>query len=311
AGLGACVAAALDVRDRLETDPNGDEAGRSELDGRIVVESVVGEEEGGVGAAAAALSNPYPFERDAAVVAEPTRLRPVVATEGSLMVRLRLGGRSAHAATPWAGESVLPHFERIRAALAEFEAERSREITHPLYGEFPVPWPVVVGRVSAGSWASTVPASLVAELRVGVAPGETVDDVENALRRLLDRVAAEDPWTETHPPELERFSVQFEPSEVDPGEPIVRAIQAGIDAAGLPWEHRVPRGATYGADARHYLEAGVPTVLFGPGDVRQAHFPDESVAWTDVEAAREAIGAAAERFLRAGRNGRGPTPDGT
>lgn len=298
-GLGACLAAALDVRERR----NEEGVSGTQFDGRIVVESVVGEEEGGIGAAAAALSNPYPFERDAAIVAEPTRLQPVVASEGSLMVRLRLEGRSAHAATPWTGESVLPHFERIRTALEELEAERATRVTHPLYGVFSVPWPIVVGTVRAGTWASTVPATLLAELRVGVAPGETVDGVEAEVRDRIRRLAEDDPWTAEHPPELERFSVQFEPCEIDPGEPIVRAIQSGIDAAGLPPEHRTPQGVTYGADARHYVAAGVPAVLFGPGDVLQAHFPDESIAWEEVEAARRAIGAAAVRFLQNGRDG--------
>ncbi|MEF8779757.1 MAG: M20/M25/M40 family metallo-hydrolase [Haloferacaceae archaeon] len=292
-GLGACLGAALDVRQRVT-----DGSGTVPLDGRVVVESVVGEEEGGIGAAAAALENPYPFARDAAIVAEPTRLRPVVASEGSLMVRLRLEGRSAHAATRWAGESVLPHFERIRQALEEFEADRAARVNHPLYEEYPVPWPVVVGTVRSGSWASTVPSGLTAHLRVGVAPGETVDAVEAELRETVRRVAMADPWTAEHPPSLERFSVQFEPCEIDPEEPIVRAIQCGIDAAGLSAGHREPRGVTYGADVRHLVDAGIPAVLFGPGDVLRAHFPGESIAWSEVETARKAIGEAAVQFLR-------------
>lgn len=292
-GLGACVGAALDVRQRA-----ADGSGNVSIDGRVVVESVAGEEGGGIGAAAAALENPYPFDRDAAIVAEPTRLRPVVASEGSLMVRLRLEGRSAHAATRWAGESVLPHFERVRKALEELEADRATRVDHALYEAFPVPWPVVVGTVRAGSWASTVPAGLTAQLRVGVAPGETVDAVEGELRRTVRRVAEADPWTAEHPPTLDRFSVQFEPCEVSPGEPVVRAVQSGIDAAGLSAEHREPRGVTYGADVRHFVDAGIPAVLFGPGDVLQAHFPDESIAWSEVETARGVIGEAAVRFLR-------------
>ena len=165
-GLAACVfAACVFAAKRLAADGAGD------LDGRVVVEGVAGEEEGGVGAAAAALDNPYPFERDAAVVAEPTELTPVVASEGSLMKRLRITGRSSHAATPWRGESVLPHFEAIERAFEELAAEREDRVTHPLYEAFPTKWPVVCGTVDAGDWASTVPASLTAEWRIGVAPG--------------------------------------------------------------------------------------------------------------------------------------------
>jgi acetylornithine deacetylase len=289
-GVAACAGAALDVRAAVE-------AGELDLPAgglRVVVEAVAGEEDGGYGAATAALANPYPFERDAAIVAEPTELRPVVATEGSLMARLELSGRSAHAATPWRGEDVLPRFEAIRKAFMALESERCESVTHPLYTEFPVPWPVVCGAVDAGSWASTVPASLTAEFRIGVAPGETVDEVEDAFRERLEAVAAEDAWLRERPPTFERFSVQFEPAEVDVDEPIVEAARAGLVDAGLP--NPEPTGATYGADSRHYVAAGIPTVLLGPGTVTEAHYPDETIAWNEVEKGRAAIAAAVGRF---------------
>lgn len=281
-GLAACVFAALELRD-------------ADVDGRVVVESVVGEEEGGVGAAAAALSNPYPFERDACVIAEPTELRPVVACEGSAMMRLELTGRSAHAATPWRGEDVLPRFERVREAFDDLERERCERVTHPLYDDYPVAWPVVCGTVRAGSWASTVPAEHVSEWRLGVAPGETVAGVEREFRDRLESVVAGDPWLADHPPTFERFSVQFEPSEISPGEPVVRAVQAGMVEQGL--DATEPVGVTYGADARHYVEAGIPTVLFGPGSIDEAHYPDETVDWREVEAATGTLAAAARAYL--------------
>ncbi|WP_129112874.1 M20/M25/M40 family metallo-hydrolase [Halegenticoccus tardaugens] len=268
------------------------------LDGRIVVESVAGEEDGGIGAAAAAMDNPYPFERDAAVVTEPTELRPVIATEGSVMKRLRLAGRSAHAARTWRGESVLPHFERIRAAFAELEAERAERVTHPLYERFDNPWPINFGTVEAGSWASSVPASLVAELRLGVAPGETVESVEAEFEEALGRVVADSEWLSAHPPSFDRFSVQFEAAETDADEPIVATLREAMDAHGL--SSTEPRGETYGADSRHYVEAGIPTVVFGPGSVDQAHFPDETIDWEEVLVAGDVLAGTARRFLRAG-----------
>ncbi|WP_254536776.1 M20/M25/M40 family metallo-hydrolase [Halomarina litorea] len=286
-GLAACVYAARALGDRAE-------AGEVDVDGRVVVESVAGEEEGGIGAAAAALDSPYPFGRDAAIIAEPTELTPVVASEGSLMVELELTGRSAHAATRWRGESVLPHFERVRAALDDFETEREESVTHPLYEAFPVAWPVVVGTVRAGEWASTVPDHLVAEARVGVAPGETVAEVETALREHLASLADADPWLADHL-SMDRSGIQFEASEISPDEPVVRAVQAGMATHGLADDE--PRGVTYGADARHYVEAGVPTVLFGPGSIEEAHFPDETIHWPDVERAGAVLSAAAAVYL--------------
>ena len=211
------------------------------------------------------------------------------------MARLSVTGRQAHAATRWLGEDVLDHFERIREGLQALEAERHEEVTHPLYDEFPVRWPVVIGRVEAGAWASNVPADLTAEMRVGVAPGETVSDVERAVRERVQAVAEEDEWTTAHPPELERFTVQFESAEIDPDEPVVGAVRSGLAAVGLGDSE--PRGATYGADQRHFVAAGVPAVVFGPGDIEQAHFPDETIDWDEVETAAEALAESARAYL--------------
>jgi len=285
--VAACVFAALDAADRAED---------ADLNGRLVVEAVAGEEEGGIGAAAAALSNPYPFERDATIVAEPTELTPITATEGTVMKRLEIQGRAAHAASRWRGEDVLPHFERIRAAFEDLEAERGETVTHPLYEEYPVPWPIVIGKVQAGNWASSVPSSLTAEMRFGVAPGETVDEVEQQYEEALQAVVDADDWLSEHPPSFERFSIQFEPAETDPDEPIVRTLREAMLDTGLP--ETDPRGATYGADSRHYVAAGIPTVVFGPGTIEQTHFPDETIEWADVEQARETIAETAVQFLQ-------------
>lgn len=286
-GLAACVFAALELAEHSDD--------RKVLNGRVVVEGVVGEEAGGLGAATAALDNPYPFERDAAIIAEPTSLTPVIACEGSLMKRLRVPGRSAHAATPWRGESALDHFDAIREAFSALAAEREERVTHPLYEDYPTKWPVVCGTVEAGEWASSVPSSLTAEWRIGVAPGETVAEVEAAFDERLDEVVANSEWLTEHPPEFERFSVQFEPSEVDQDEPVVRAVQAGMRANGL--DETAPRGVTYGADARHYVDAGIPTVLFGPGDIEQAHFPDETIDFRAVETAVDVLADATADLL--------------
>ncbi|WP_435156725.1 ArgE/DapE family deacylase [Haladaptatus sp. DFWS20] len=282
--LAACIFAAKYVHD-VEND----------LDGRVVVESVVGEEEGGIGAVAAALSNPYRFERDAAIITEPTELDVVTAVEGSVMMNLEIEGRSAHAATRWEGESVLPHFERIRAAFRELEANRNDRVTHPLYESFPISWPVNFGVVDAGTWASSVPAHLSSEIRIGVAPGETNEEVETEFRDELDTVVAESDWLSTHPPTFERRAIQFEPAEIDADEPVVTALQTAMRNRGL--NDTDPRGATYGADSRHYIAAGIPTVLFGAGSIKQAHFPNETVEWSEVLTATEVLADATVEFL--------------
>ena len=289
-GVVACVFAALAVAERADREGE-------DLDGRIVVESVAGEEEGGIGAAAAAMENPYPFERDAALIAEPTDFDVVIAAEGSLMKRLEIVGESAHAARTWEGESVLPHFERIRRAFEELERERAERVTHPLFEAFENPWPVNFGTVEAGTWASSVPAQLTSEIRIGVAPHETVAGVEAEFEAALDGIVEESDWLRAHPPAFERFSVQFEGSEIDRTEPVVERLVEAAAERGIADPAYL--GFTGGTDARHYIEAGIPTVVFGPGSVDLAHKPDEHVRWDDVVRASEIIAATAESYLAA------------
>jgi acetylornithine deacetylase len=60
-----------------------------------------------------------------------------------------------------------------------------------------------------------------------------------------------------------------------------------------------PLGETYGADNRHYVAAGIPTVVFGPGRIEEAHFPDETLVWEDALLAGEVLVDAVEGYLEA------------
>lgn len=86
-----------------------------------------------------------------------------------------------------------------------------------------------------------------------------------------------------------------DPADIDAAEQVVRALQHGMETTGL--SDTDPRGATYGADSRHYVAADIPTVVFGPGSIDQAHLSDESIRWPEVEQARATIAATAESFL--------------
>jgi acetylornithine deacetylase len=283
-GLAGLLYAVVAFRER-----HGDD-----IDGRIVVESVVGEETGGVGTKAAVEDSPYDFQRDGVIIAEPTELGMVTATEGSLMVTVTVEGRSAHAATRWEGESVLPHFETIRQAFLALESERNEQVTHPLYETSPIAWPVNFGIVEAGSWASSVPAHLESDVRIGVAPGETIDAVERAFRERLQTVVDQSDWLQSHSPTMERRDIQFIPAEVEQDVPVVQALQRSLNSYGLDSS---PQGATYGADSRLFVENGIPAVVFGPGSVDRAHFPNEYIDWDEVLESIAIVAEAAHEFL--------------
>ena len=140
--------------------------------------SVAAEEDGGLGAFAA-------LARDDAfggcIIAEPTGGDVVCAHGGALTWTGMISGRSAHASDRLAGVSAIDRFLPVYAALQQLEAELNTDVRHPLLQAHALPYPLSVGRVAAGDWASTVPDELVFEGRVGVPVGMTAAEVRNRL----------------------------------------------------------------------------------------------------------------------------------
>ncbi len=261
------------------------EAAGVELAGDGTVTATVGEENGGLGAHSAALRG---YHADAALITEPTRLRLVPAQGGSLVFRLTVPGRSAHAAVRGSGVSALEKFVPLFGALRELERERNATLSHPLYDHLENKVPIEIGRVRAGNWASTVPEELVAEGRAGLVPGEEVDEFKAQVRERLSSVADGDPWLRENPPNIEWFGGQFAPAEVPVDAPICEALKRA-HALATGREPAV-EGVSYGADMRLFIRFGeTPCVMYGAGDVRDAHGPDEHISIPDLVTATKTV----------------------
>jgi acetylornithine deacetylase len=262
------------------------------LRGRLIVQSVVGEEDGGIGTFAMAQRG---YRADAAVVLEPTRLRIIPAQAGALSFRVRISGRAAHASVRYEGVSAIEKFELVEARLRQLERSLNAQ-PHPLFKQYPIAYPLSIGRVRAGSWSSTVPDQLECEGRVGVPIGMASTEVRRQFAAAIMDVAQRDPWLVDHPAQVEWHGGQFDAVEVDPGLPAFRALrEAHADEFGVAPELE---GAPYGSDMRLLVhEADTPTLLYGPGDIRNAHATDEWIAVDEVAQAARVVTAAAARYL--------------
>jgi acetylornithine deacetylase len=248
------------------------------LRGDVTVAATVGEENGGLGALSTVLRG---YRADAAIITEPTRLALVPAQGGSLVFRLKIPGRSAHAAVRDEGVSALEKFVPIFEKLLELEQERNGVLSHPLYDGVSNKVPINIGVVRAGNWASTVPESLVAEGRVGLIPGEEVDPFKDLVAERIATVAERDPWLRDHQPQLEWFGGQFAPAEVEPDAPICEAVKKAHKR--VTGEVPAVEGVPYGADMRLFIRfGGMPCVMYGAGDVNMAHAPDEHISITEL-----------------------------
>jgi acetylornithine deacetylase len=248
------------------------------LKGQVIIESVIGEEDGGIGALAATLRG---YTADGAVIMEPTELKIAPAQAGALCFRIKVHGLSAHACVREEGVSALEKFIPIHNALMELEKQRNQRVDNPLYAGFELPIPLNMGKVHCGNWPSTVPESLVLEGRYGVAVDEDIDAAKQEFIDALNRVVEADTWLCEHPPEMEWWGGQFKPASVPVSDPIVETVIAAYE--DIVGDSPILEGVTYGSDMRHLVNVGkTPTLLFGPGDVRDCHKPNESVLIEDL-----------------------------
>jgi len=252
------------------------------LRGDVLVASVQGEEDGGLGTFALLQRG---WRADACVIAEPTDLDVIPANSGALTFRLRVHGQATHAARRTEGVSAVEKFWPVWKALQELEARRHLTVD-PLMDRWPLAHPLSIGSVSAGDWASSVPDLLVAEGRIGVALDEPMADTRAALEETVAEVNATDPWFRDHPVEVEWWGGQFASGRLPADSDLAARVQAAhLATAGVGALAPDVYGAPYGSDLRLLTGlGGIPTVQYGPGDVRLAHGPQEAVVVADVVA---------------------------
>lgn len=254
----------------------------------VVLQSVIGEESSGVGSLAAVLRGHC---GDAAVVLEPTRLAVCPVGAGAASFRLTVRGKAAHGALRAEGVSALDKLADVLEWLRELESGRNRNFHHESFRPGELVAAIAVGKVAGGVWPSSLPESVVAEGRYGVLPGESLADARRIFEEHLRECSARDEWLNTQPVEVEWFEGQFEPAETPRSAALVGLVeQAHSDATGTP---AAVHGVPYGSDLRFFTnQAGIPAVLYGPGDIRHAHSVDESVPIQEVIAAARTLALA-------------------
>lgn len=255
------------------------------LERAFAVHTVVSEEDGGLGAFATMLRG---HTGDAAVITEPTSGRIVTANAGALTFALTVPGRAAHGSMRLEGVNALDAFLPIYRRLRELEAERNAN-PDPLFRDLTLPYPISVGRVSVGEWASSVPDILVAEGRLRVALGEDPAAARAAFEAAVADVSSTDPWLRDNPAVVTWPGDQFASGRLRDDHPFIDEVATSItDLSGGPSPTR--SAAPYGSDLRLYAGiGGIPSLNYGPGDVRFAHAPREQVELAEVVAVTRAL----------------------
>ena len=214
------------------------------------------------------------FRADAAVVGEPTDLRVIHAHKGALRWRILTKGLAVHSSVPDRGVNAIYQMRRVVDVIENGLAPSLHGRRHPLLGEATVS----VGTIRGGTQPNVVPAECEIEVDRRLLPGEREEDATSELRRRLDDLARGDPRFHFTIEETQHFP----PFEQDREAPVARLT---ADACRKVLGEATLEMAPWASNAGTFREAGVPSVLFGPGSIRQAHTAMEYIELNELEKA--------------------------
>jgi acetylornithine deacetylase len=231
----------------------------------VVLACTVDEEFTHTGSSRLAESN---LGAELAVVAEPTSLDLVHSHKGALRWKIRTTGVACHSSTPQLGVNAIFRMIGVLQALERYAASLSRSDPDPILG----PPSLSVGRIEGGQSVNVVPDWCEIEVDRRLIPGEDAATCLRDAHATLDQDPGVAGSFEFGPPWVQMPALKSR--AVDWFDPLSRAIEA---ATGRP--ARLV-GVPFGTDAGPLSARGMPCVVFGPGDIAQAHTKDE---WVDLE----------------------------
>lgn len=266
-GRGACdtkgsVAAMLSAVLQVARSPNRPRSTE------IIFAALVDEEHGQFGSRTLARKGP---RANLAVIGEPTQLKVVTAHKGDVWLRLSTKGKAAHGARPDLGDNAVHTMARIVDLLEGDYAAELRRRRHPLLGS-----PTInVGSIQGGTQPNIVPDRCEITLDRRTIPGETEESVRREIQALLKK---------------HKLAAMFDnekvapciPLETDPNLPLVQLF---MNTA----RQRRSVGVDFFCDAAPLAQGGIPSIVFGPGDIAQAHTADEWISLRSLEDATQML----------------------
>lgn len=229
----------------------------------IVFAGLIDEENQQLGSRALSRSR---LRADLGIVGEPTRLEVVTAHKGDVWAQIETRGKAAHGARPDLGINAVRSMARVVELLeGDYAAELARRPVHPLLGG-----PTInVGMIRGGSQPNIVPDRCVIEVDRRTVPGETEAGAKREIASFLRK-------RDVKATLVDMKGVTAPPLETDPNLPWVQRF---LNATG----RRETRGVTYFCDAAILALGGIPCVVFGPGDIAQAHTAREWISIASLE----------------------------
>lgn len=214
---------------------------------------------------------------DFAVVAEPTQLNIVHAHKGVVRWNMMTAGKSCHSSSPERGVNAVYRMGRLLQAIERYAEHLRGTRVDPLLG----PATLSIGMIAGGTSVNTVPDRCRIEVDRRVVTGEDPDNAPDELMAYLKDKGNLDFPVECDRPWMSKGALSPKLS----GELTKLLGQAINSVVGKHEVQVVP----FGTDASTLADAGIPSVVFGPGDIACAHTKDEWVPLDEVQKAGEIL----------------------
>jgi len=246
------------------------------------IQIVIEEEVGGNGSLAAILSG---YKGDGVIVMEASNLNIHPANRGAIWFRITIKGKPVHMGRKYEGVNAIEKMMKVIESLQNYERkllEESRNI--PLFEEYSNPVQVNVGTIKGGEWPSMVADEAVIEGGVGFLPNKSIPRIKKELKEILS--LHPDSWIRKNYT-LEFPRLRNEAYAISPEHWLVKELQHATEKAGI--SSRVT-GFIVSCDARLFYHVGkMPVVVFGAGEISEAHSREEKVNIDEIIKASEAL----------------------
>ncbi len=204
------------------------------------------------------------------VVGEPTSMQPIVAHKGTHRFRCAVHGREAHSSYVTHGVNAIEYAARLVVYIRQI-ADRLAQIETRDYG-FTVPYSTLsTGLIQGGIAANVIPKECIFQFDMRTLPNASAEALYQEIRSYSEQLAREMQLTDASAGIDLKWMSQTAGLAASETDAIVQW------AMRLSNNHSVGK-VSYGTEAGLFQKMGVPSVICGPGDIAQAHSPNEFVA---------------------------------
>lgn len=254
------------------------------LKGTVIFAGVSGEESGNAGTRRIVQRGP---RAECAIVGEPTELKIAPASKGMAIVRVTVKGKTGHGSAPCEGVNSIEKATKIVARMHEELPKLYNAKAHPLLGS-----PTFsIGVIRAGTQPNIVPDQCVMMIDRRTLPGETPNDLKAEFERVIASTKKEDSKVDA---DINIDGIVLPVMDTPLDAPFIKCLREAVDEIHGKVALIGLSGSTDGALLSF---GGIPTVVFGPGDMNKAHSEDECVNLAEVIKAAKIYAFTSMKYL--------------